>query len=92
MSASTPERAFIAYQTNRVVGTIADAAQADPGLVGFLSNRVGPQRRWIAGGGLRYAARRSAGNFPQAFSPVGLINSALNLSRARDRAAERSEP
>ena len=32
--------------------------------------------------------RRQAGNFPQAFSHVGLINSALNLSRA-DTAAER---
>jgi GH15 family glucan-1,4-alpha-glucosidase len=32
--------------------------------------------------------RRQAGNFPQAFSHVGLINSALNLSRA-DAAAER---
>lgn len=32
--------------------------------------------------------RRQAGNFPQAFSHVGLINSALNLARA-DAAAER---
>jgi GH15 family glucan-1,4-alpha-glucosidase len=32
-----------------------------------------------------------AGNFPQAFSHVGLINSALNLSRMRAPAAERSE-
>jgi GH15 family glucan-1,4-alpha-glucosidase len=33
--------------------------------------------------------RRQAGNFPQAFSHVGLINSALNLSRAGMSAAER---
>jgi GH15 family glucan-1,4-alpha-glucosidase len=33
--------------------------------------------------------RRQAGNFPQAFSHVGLINSALNLSRAGTSAAER---
>jgi GH15 family glucan-1,4-alpha-glucosidase len=33
--------------------------------------------------------RRQAGNFPQAFSHVGLINSALNLSRAGPSAAER---
>jgi GH15 family glucan-1,4-alpha-glucosidase len=33
--------------------------------------------------------RRQAGNFPQAFSHVGLINSALNLSRNHTAAAER---
>jgi GH15 family glucan-1,4-alpha-glucosidase len=33
--------------------------------------------------------RRLAGNFPQAFSHVGLINSAMNLSRARAAATER---
>ena len=32
---------------------------------------------------------RQAGNFPQAFSHVGLINSALNLSRSRAPAVER---
>jgi GH15 family glucan-1,4-alpha-glucosidase len=32
-----------------------------------------------------------AGNFPQAFSHVGLVNSAFNLSRIRARAAERGE-
>jgi GH15 family glucan-1,4-alpha-glucosidase len=35
--------------------------------------------------------QRQAGNFPQAFSHVGLINSALNLSRSRASAVERSE-
>jgi len=34
--------------------------------------------------------RRLAGNFPQAFSHVGLINSALNLSRRREPAGARS--
>ena len=34
--------------------------------------------------------KRLAGNFPQAFSHVGLINSALNLSRRRAPAVERS--
>jgi GH15 family glucan-1,4-alpha-glucosidase len=34
--------------------------------------------------------QRLAGNFPQAFSHVGLINSALNLSRHRAPAVERS--
>jgi GH15 family glucan-1,4-alpha-glucosidase len=34
--------------------------------------------------------RRQAGNFPQAFSHVGLINSALNLSRHHAPATERS--
>ncbi|MGH9349236.1 MAG: glycoside hydrolase family 15 protein [Vicinamibacterales bacterium] len=33
--------------------------------------------------------RRQAGNFPQAFSHIGLINSALNLSRSRAPALER---
>jgi GH15 family glucan-1,4-alpha-glucosidase len=33
--------------------------------------------------------RRLAGNFPQAFSHVGLINTALNLSRRHARAVER---
>jgi GH15 family glucan-1,4-alpha-glucosidase len=37
------------------------------------------------------AQRRLAGNFPQAFSHVGLINSALNLSGRRAPAVERSE-
>jgi GH15 family glucan-1,4-alpha-glucosidase len=32
---------------------------------------------------------RQAGNFPQAFSHVGLINSALNLSRSQAPAVER---
>jgi GH15 family glucan-1,4-alpha-glucosidase len=32
---------------------------------------------------------RQAGNFPQAFSHVGLINSALNLSRSRAPAVDR---
>jgi GH15 family glucan-1,4-alpha-glucosidase len=32
---------------------------------------------------------RQAGNFPQAFSHVGLVNSALNLSRSRAAAVER---
>ena len=37
--------------------------------------------------------RRLAGNFPQAFSHVGLINSALNLSRSRAPAVDRgAEP
>jgi GH15 family glucan-1,4-alpha-glucosidase len=36
------------------------------------------------------AHRRLAGNFPQAFSHVGLINSALNLSRRLAPAVERS--
>lgn len=36
------------------------------------------------------AQQRLAGNFPQAFSHVGLINSALNLSRRRAPAVERS--
>ena len=36
-------------------------------------------------------ARRQAGNFPQAFSHVGLINSALNLSRVETR-TERARP
>jgi len=36
-------------------------------------------------------ARRQLGNFPQAFSHVGLVNTAMNLS-ARDKPAEqRSE-
>ena len=33
---------------------------------------------------------RMLGNFPQAFSHVGLINTALNLSRAESPAHERS--
>jgi GH15 family glucan-1,4-alpha-glucosidase len=35
--------------------------------------------------------RRLAGNFPQAFSHVGLINTARNLSSWRSPAAERAE-
>jgi GH15 family glucan-1,4-alpha-glucosidase len=36
-------------------------------------------------------ARRLAGNFPQAFSHVGLINTAMNLSSWRARATTRAE-
>src|SRR5262249_12295030 len=35
---------------------------------------------------------RMLGNFPQAFSHVGVINSALNLSRQQGPAEERAEP
>jgi GH15 family glucan-1,4-alpha-glucosidase len=35
---------------------------------------------------------RMLGNFPQAFSHVGLINSALSLSRETGPLAERAEP
>jgi GH15 family glucan-1,4-alpha-glucosidase len=34
-------------------------------------------------------ARRQLGNFPQAFSHVGLVNTALNLSQAKNPAAQR---
>lgn len=36
-------------------------------------------------------AKRFAGNFPQAFSHVGLVNSAMNLSRRRAPAVQRSD-
>lgn len=36
--------------------------------------------------------RRLAGNFPQAFSHVGLINTAMNLSTGQAAAAERAHP
>jgi GH15 family glucan-1,4-alpha-glucosidase len=36
--------------------------------------------------------RRLAGNFPQAFSHVGLINTAMNLTAARAPASERAQP
>jgi GH15 family glucan-1,4-alpha-glucosidase len=36
-------------------------------------------------------ARRLVGNFPQAFTHVGLINSALNLTRKESPAAHRTE-
>jgi GH15 family glucan-1,4-alpha-glucosidase len=38
------------------------------------------------------AARRMLGNFPQAFSHVGLINTALNLTRSEGPARERACP
>ena len=37
-------------------------------------------------------AGRMLGNFPQAFSHVGIVNSALNLSRAEGPAKQRAEP
>ncbi len=37
------------------------------------------------------AARRLVGNFPQAFSHVGLINSARNLAGVHPPAVERPE-
>ena len=40
-----------------------------------------PQRRRPAGRGVRPGAKRLVGNFPQAFSHVGLVNTALNLWR-----------
>ena len=47
--------------------------------VGLLSEEYDP------------AARRMLGNFPQAFSHIGLINTALNLARVEGPAAERAE-
>jgi hypothetical protein len=35
---------------------------------------------------------RMLGNFPQAYSHVGLINCAFNLSRQKGPAGERAEP
>ncbi len=37
------------------------------------------------------AAKRMLGNFPQAFSHIGLLNSAFNLSKSSGPAAQRSE-
>lgn len=47
--------------------------------VGLLSEEYDPQHETMLG------------NFPQTFSHVGLINSALNLSRSNGPADERSE-
>jgi GH15 family glucan-1,4-alpha-glucosidase len=47
--------------------------------VGLLSEEYDPQRK------------RLVGNFPQAFSHVGLVNTALNLARDRGPAKDRSE-
>jgi GH15 family glucan-1,4-alpha-glucosidase len=47
--------------------------------VGLLSEEYDP------------ASERLVGNFPQAFSHVGLINSALNLSRAHSPARQRAK-
>ena len=41
--------------------------------------------------GYEHEQKRLAGNFPQAFSHVGLINSALNISRRAAAAVERSK-
>ena len=63
----------------------------DPGVTGRRQgHQVGADVGLLAEG---YDTVRGcqAGNFPQAFSHVGLINSALNLSRMRAPAAERSE-
>jgi hypothetical protein len=40
------------------------------------------QRRGAAGRGVRPVAKRQLGNFPQAFSHVPLINTAMHLSEA----------
>lgn len=48
--------------------------------VGLLSEQYDPQ------------ARRMLGNFPQAFSHIGIINTALNLCQAQAPAKTRSEP
>jgi GH15 family glucan-1,4-alpha-glucosidase len=48
--------------------------------VGLLAEEFDPQ------------AGRMLGNFPQAYSHVGLINSALNLSRKKGPAENRAEP
>jgi len=37
------------------------------------------------------ASKRLLGNFPQAFSHVGLVNSAFNLGRARKPVEQRAE-
>jgi hypothetical protein len=50
-----------------------------------------PGRRLAVGGG-RSNDRHMLGTFPQAFSHVGLINSALNLCRRQGPAEERTTP
>ena len=47
------------------------------------------QRRRPARRGVRPAAARQVGNFPQAFSHVALVNTAFNIQRAERRAAPR---
>ena len=49
------------------------------------------QRRRPARRAVRPAAQRFLGNFPQAFSHVGLVNSALNLSQPEKPAEQRAE-
>ena len=51
-------------------------------LAGALQRR-GPARRGVRPGG-----EAAVGNFPQAFSHVGLVNTALNLSRPAEGPAE----
>ena len=60
--------------------TLFDRLLARCNDVGLLSEELDP----LTG--------RMLGNFPQAFSHVGLINAALSLSRAGGPAEERAEP
>jgi GH15 family glucan-1,4-alpha-glucosidase len=66
-------------------GRMADARRVFEGLlalcndVGLLAEEYDPR------------AKRQLGNFPQAFSHVGLVNSAFNLSHKKRPAEERSD-
>jgi GH15 family glucan-1,4-alpha-glucosidase len=68
-----------------LIGRHDDATELFERLLG-IRNDVG-----LLAEGYDTEKRRLAGNFPQAFSHVGLVNSALNLSRPRAPAVERSE-
>ncbi|HEX6694423.1 MAG TPA: glycoside hydrolase family 15 protein [Longimicrobiales bacterium] len=68
-----------------LIGRHNDAVQLFEQLLG-IRNDVG-----LLAEGYEPTHRRLAGNFPQAFSHVGLINSALNLSRRHAAAVERGK-
>ncbi len=68
-----------------LLGRIDDARKLFEKLVG-LCNDVG-----LLAEEYDPAAKRQIGNFPQAFSHIGLINTAYNLSRYSNPAAERGK-
>jgi GH15 family glucan-1,4-alpha-glucosidase len=64
------------------MGRRADAVRMFEGLLG-IRNDVG-----LLSEGYDVEAGRLVGNFPQAFSHIGLINTAYNLSSAASHPAE----
>ena len=88
----------LGHRNHELVATLVDALQTlDIGNHHFPSTERAalPPRLVDLTPGLRYpvfASGRLVGNFPQAFTHVALVNSALNLAHGERPVEQRSQP